>query len=127
MDVDDMDFVWERPVLVFYREKHEEPEREAFAVVKARRLIFDRGAEGPQFNGSIQDFFPLMGDIDYISSEEGLSDQYVMCWFDDEADFDRSWRRLTGVIFPKGVNYETDERGKRTYNADFKADREKLD
>ena len=119
------ELAWERPVLVFYKERHKHPEREAFTVVKARRLILGKD-NGPKLSGSIIDFFPLMGDLDYISSEKGMKDQYVMCWFDDDDDYDKSWRRLTGVIFPGGLAFETDDRGKRTYNADFNADREKL-
>jgi hypothetical protein len=64
-----LDLVWEKPVVVFYRERRETPERRALAVVKARRLVVSRGEEAA-FRGDITDFFPLMGDIDYLSTEE---------------------------------------------------------
>ncbi len=123
-----MDLVWEKPVLIFFKERFEKPEAKAFAVIKAKRLIVTRKEEKAEFSGSIKDFFSLMGDIDYISSEEGMSDRYVLCWFEDrEDDFNKAWRRLTGVTFPEGIAYVTDEKGKRTYNSDFKAKQGKLE
>ena len=118
-------FVWEKPVLVFYRERKEKPERKAFAVVKARKLIISSDDFG--FSGKIEDFFPLMGDIDYISTKEGESGQYVLCWFEDkEDDFSKAWRRLTGVTFPTGVAFTTDIKEKKTYNTNFIAKQGKL-
>lgn len=120
-----MDLVWQKPVVIFYKERLKSPERKALAVVKARRLAVE--GEGTKFKGSIKDFFPFTGDIDYISSKEGITDRYVLCWMDDrEDDFNKAWRRLTGVTFPTGITYTTDEKGKRTYNADFKAEQGKL-
>ena len=122
-----MDFVWEKPVIVFYRERHEKPERKAFAVVKARKLVVSQHEEETTFEGDITDFFPLMGDIDYISTREGASGRYVVCWFDDEEDdFRKAWRRLTGVAFPHGMTFVTNEEGKRTYQAKFRAAKAKL-
>ncbi|MFW6110589.1 MAG: hypothetical protein ACOC6H_00975 [Thermoproteota archaeon] len=123
-----MDLTWRKPVIVFYKERHEELEREPFAVVKARKLEVSRATgEESKFRGSIVDFFPLMGDIDYVSSPEGLSDSYILCWFEDEEeDFKKSWRRLTGVTFPDGLTFTTDEKVKRTYNGDFKAEQGKI-
>ncbi|NIP66989.1 hypothetical protein GWN63_04970 [Candidatus Bathyarchaeota archaeon] len=123
-----MDFVWQKPVIVFYKERHKELEREPFAVVKARKLVVSRvSKEGAKFRGSIEDFFPLMGDVDYISSQQGMSDRYVLCWFEDEEDdFKKAWRRLTGVTFSDGFTFTTDEKVKRTYNGDFKAEQGKL-
>ena len=119
-----MEFVWEKPTIVFYKERHEKPEREALAVIKARKLIVSRKED--QFSGSIIDFFPLMGDIDYISTKEGKFNQYVLCWFDDnEDDFHSSWRRLTGVNFSEGITL-TYEKDKKSYNANFKAEQGKL-
>ncbi len=84
--------------------------------------------EGDKFKGNIEDFFPFMGDIDYISSAEGISDRYVLCWLDDrEDDFSKAWRRLTGVTFPDGIAFVTNEKGKRTYNATFEAERGELE
>lgn len=122
-----MDLVWEKPVIVFYKERLEKPETKAFAVIKARKLLISKVEEGSKFKGSVEDFFPFMGDIDYISSTEGISDKYVLCWLDDkEDDFNKAWRRLTGVTFPSGITFVTDEKGKRTYNANFKAKHGKL-
>jgi hypothetical protein len=122
-----LEFVWDKPVLVFYKERQEKPERKAFAVVKAKKLMVSRGELETTFRCDISDFFPLMGDIDYISTGEGSSGQYVICWFDDEEDdFNKAWRRLTGVTFPNGMTFVTDNEGKRTYNVSFKATKAKL-
>jgi hypothetical protein len=116
-----MDFVYRKPVLTFYRERHDKPEREAFAVAKAKKLAVLK-SENSNLSGMIEDFFPLMGDVDCISSAEGRVDQYVVCWFDDaETDLDKSFRRLTGVTFSSGLSCKTNEKGKKTYNAAFKA------
>lgn len=122
------EIVLEKPVVILYKERFEKPERRAFAVVKSRRLIISRvEEEEAEFLGDLKDFFPLMGDIDYVSSVEGRSDRYVLCWFDDkEDDLSKAWRRLMGVTFPKGITFTTDEKGKRTYNASFKAKKGKL-
>lgn len=123
-----MDFIWEKPVIVFYRERLKKPEIKAFAVVKAKKLTISKVEESAKFKGSIIDFFPLMGNIDYISSTKGKSDVYVLCWLDDkEDDFSKAWRRLNGVTFPQGINFITDEKGKRTYNANFEAKHGKLE
>ena len=121
--------VWNKPVIIFYKERRKQPERRAFAVVKARELSFSRAEEKEaKFDGNIKDFFPLMGDLDYISSNEGIADRYVLCWFDDEEDdFIKASRRFTGVTFPAGINFVTDKKGKRTYNATFKAEHGKLE
>ena len=122
-----MDFVWEKPVLVFYRERREKPERKAFAVVKARKLMVSRNEPEAEFKGDIIDFFPLMGNIDNIYTVEGSSDRYILCWFDDREDnLSKAWRRLTSVTFPAGITFSTDTKGKRTYNANFKAKQGKL-
>lgn len=124
-----MELVCNKPVIIFYKERGKQPERKAFAVVKARKLLVSKVDEKETlFDGSVNDFFPLMGDIDYICSKEGMADRYVLCWFDDkEDDFAKAWRRLTGVTFPAGTNFATDKKGKRTYNATFKAKHGKLE
>ena len=123
-----MKSVLEKPVITFYRERFGKPEREAFAVVKARRLVISRKERSAKFSCIIEDFFPLMGEIDYISTKEGKADRYVLCWFDDsEDDFSRAFRRLTGATFPEGIRFVTDEKGKRTYNANFEAEHGKLE
>ena len=123
-----MQSVWEKPVITFYRERFGKPEREAFAVVKARRLVISRNEEGSKFSCTLEDFFPLMGQIDCLSSEEGKADRYVLCWFDDsEDDFGRAFRRLTGATFPEGTSCVTDEKGKIAYNARFEAEHGKLE
>ena len=123
-----LQFVWKKPVLTFYRERFGKPEREAFVVVQARRLSILRNDGNNKLRCTLEDFFPLMGDIDYISSEEGKADRYVLCWFDDrEDDFGKAFRRLTGVTFPEGTKFVTDEKGKRTCNANFEAKHGKLE
>ncbi len=68
-----------------------------------------------------------MGDIDYLSSNEGASDHYVLCWFEDkEEDLSNAWRRLIGVTFRDGVSFDINTMKKRTYNANFRAKAGKL-
>ena len=118
---------WNRPAIIFSRERSDEPERRAFLVVKARRFIVSRDEKKEELNGVIKDFFPLMGDVEYLSSEKGMSDRYVLCWFDDEEEnFDKSWRRVSGASFPSGISLYIDAMKKKTYNAIFKAEKGKL-
>jgi len=110
---------WKKPTIVFYHEKVSKPETEPFAVIKAKRITVE--TEDKELKGKINDFFTLMGDVDYVSSPEGKSEKYVLCWFDDsEDDFNKSSRKLTGVTFPSGLSFTTSEQ-KRTYNASFQA------
>ena len=121
-----MNYTWEKPVIVLYKERTKAPETKPFAVVKARKLAIKKLES--KFTGSINDFFPLMGDIDYIATNEGKTDHYVLCWFEDkEEDFTKFWRQLTGATFPKGLKFTTDKRGKRTYNAQCQAKHAKLE
>ena len=123
-----LQFVWEKPVVTFYRERFGKPEREAFLVVKARRFSILRNYGSDKLGCALEDFFSLMGDIDYISSKEGKADRYVLCWFDDKEDgFNKAFRRLTGVTFPEEIKCVTDEKGKRTSNANFEAKHGKLE
>jgi trehalose-6-phosphatase len=122
-----LQFVWEKPVLTFYRERFGKPEREAFVAVKARKLVVSRTEEDSKLKCTLQDFFPLMGELDYVSSKEGKADRYVLCWFDDTVDdFGKAFRRLTGVTFSEGIKCVTDEKGKISCNADFEAKHAKL-
>jgi hypothetical protein len=121
-----MDFVWNKPVLTFYRERFPR-ENEPFAVVKASKLEVTK-SEKEDYLGKINSFFPLMGNLDCLSSVESKQDHYVICWFDDKIeDIDESVRRLSGVTFSTDVPYVVDERGKRTYNAMFRAKIGKLE
>ena len=121
-----MDLVWNKPVLTFYRERIPR-ENEPFAVVKAIKLTVKK-SEKTGYWGTINSFFPLMGDLDCLSSVEGKEEYYVICWFDDKVeDLNESFRRLAGVTFPYDVSYILDERGKRTYNARFTAKIGKLE
>ena len=121
-----MEFAWEKPVVIFYRERLDKPERKAFLVVKARKFSVSKVKEG-LLRGSIEEFFPLMGDIDYVSSEKGMSDRYVLCWFEDrEDDFSKMWRRLTGVTFSNGIALASEQDDKRSYKAEFEAEKGKL-
>ena len=123
-----MEAVWEKPVITFYRERFGKPEREAFLVVKARRLTILRNDRSDKIRCTLEDFFPLMGDIDYISRKEGKADRYVLCWFDDrDDDFNKAFRRLTGVTFTEGTKFVTDKRGKRSYSANFEAEHGKIE
>ena len=114
--------MWNKPVLSLYRENNEQPETEAFVVVKTKKLIVTESPKGG-FKGNIKDFFCLMGDIDQVSPDK----KYVVCWFDDSVkDFYAGFRRLSGVTFPAGVNFTIDKRNKRTYNAVLEAKHAKL-
>lgn len=122
-----MESVWNKPVLTFYKERLDAPEREAFLVVKATKLTISAVDRSNKLLGSIEDFFPLMGDMDYLASERGMSDRYVLCWFDDEEDdFSRAFRRLTGVRLLDGVTFEINLNRKKIYNASFQAEKGKL-
>ena len=122
-----MELFWVRPVIIFYRERFDKPERRAFLVVKARRFVISRDEKKEELKGTIKDFFPLMGDMEYLSSEKGISDRYVLCWFDDEEEnFNKSWRRALGVTFPSGITLDENAMKKKTYNAVFKAEKGKL-
>ena len=114
--------VWKKPVLSLYRENNEQPETEAFAVIKAQKLTVTL-LEKEGFSGAINDFFCLVGDVDSVKS----GGRYVVCWFDDAVeDFYEGFRRLSGVTFPAGMSYSMDKRSKRTYNTAFKAKHAKL-
>ena len=116
------ELVWNKPVLSFYRENNEQPETEAFAVIKTKKLAVTASENGV-FNGEIQNFFCLMGDIDQVQS----SSKYVICWFDDSVeDFYTGFRRLSGVTFPAKLTYTMDKRKKRSYNTVFQAKHAKL-
>jgi hypothetical protein len=123
-----LDSVWEKPVITFYRERLGEPEREAFLVVKARKLTVSNNSVDTKISCSLEDFFPLMGDINYISSKEGKADRYVLCWFDDRYDdFTKAFRRLTGVTFPEGIKCIKNKKGKISCNVNFEAKHGKLE
>ena len=66
-----LDFVWEKPVITFYRERFGKQEKKPFLVIKARRLAISRNTENTKFSCALEEFFPLMGDIEYVSSNEG--------------------------------------------------------
>lgn len=114
-----------RPTISIFRERLDKPETEPFAVIKAQKISIEN-VEDSGFKGEIIDFFSLMGNVDYISSDEGRKDNYVLCWFDDAVeDFNESFRRLTGVTFPT-VPFYTVSAGKRTYKASFQAKQSKM-
>jgi hypothetical protein len=116
---------WKKPTISLFRERHDKQENEPFAIIKAQKISIEE-VEGGSFKGDLTDFFSLMGDVDYISSKEGLKDRYVLCWFDDSIeDFNESFRRLTGVTFPTVPSY-TVSTGKRTYKASFGAKQGKI-
>ena len=116
------EFLWNKPVLSLYRENNEQPETEAFAVIKTKKLIISKLETGG-FRGKIEDFFSLMGDLDQVQPAK----KYVVCWFDDSIeDFHAAFRRLSGVTFPTELKYAIDKRNKRTYNSTFEAKHAKL-
>ena len=119
--------VWNKPVLTLYRDRRPQPERTPLAVVQAKKLSIIT-SEKKTVEGNVEDFFALMGNLDYISFKGGEIDRYIMCWFDDkEDDFNQAARRLGGVTFPPGMPFQVDERGKKTYKTNFKAEYGKLE
>ncbi len=120
-------FIWNKPVLTLYRDRRPQPEREPLAVIQAKKLSVTT-SEKKTVEGNVEDFFALMGNLDYITFKGGEIDRYVMCWFDDKVDdFLQAARRLSGVSFPPGMSFKVDERGKRTYNTSLKAEYGKLE
>jgi hypothetical protein len=108
-----------------FKERAVNPDVEPFAVVKARKIAVK--SENGSLTGQIKDFFSLMGDVDYVSTADGMADHYVLCWFDDnEPDQTKDLRRLQSVTFTSKATYTLTESGKRTYNAAFKAEHGKL-
>ncbi len=118
---------WKKPVICIFRERNVNPESDPFVVIKARQVTLTEG-ENPKYKGTIDDFFTLMGDADYLSSKEGKTDHYVFCWFDDEEpDMSKDLRRLRGVCFEgEVVCTENEKTHKRTYNAVFSATQAKI-
>jgi len=120
------EFIWNKPVLCIFKERDVNPEVDPFVVVKAKKLTITKSAED-KYSGSIMDFFTLMGDADYLTTKEGLTDHYVICWFDDtESDMTKDLRRMRGVSFKAKANCEINDTGKRTYHASFNAVHAKL-
>jgi hypothetical protein len=120
--------VWKKPVVCIFKERSADNwQSDPFVVVKAKQVTV--ASEGDsKFSGKIEDFFTLMGDADYLSSDEGKSDHYVMCWFDDtEPDMTKDLRRLRGVRVNGDVTFRSnDKTHKRTYNASFTAEQAKI-
>ncbi|WP_455368469.1 hypothetical protein [[Eubacterium] cellulosolvens] len=111
---------WKKPTISVFREKADKQEHEPFAVIKAQKISLKK-TEKHSYDGEIIDFFVLMGDIDCITSDEGIKYNYVLCWFDDNiVDFSDSFRKLSGVTFLSAPSY-TESKGKRTYRSSFKA------
>jgi hypothetical protein len=120
------DLIWKKPVVTLYRERYPDMETEPFAVIKTKKVTITQ-ADGTNMFGSLEDFFTLMGDADYLLSPEGENDKYILCWFDDtEEDVTKDLRRLSGVTFTSKVTYVVGDHNKRTYNASFKATQGKL-
>ncbi|NLF89511.1 hypothetical protein GX563_11905 [Candidatus Bathyarchaeota archaeon] len=117
---------WNKPVICIFRERPK-PESEPIAVARARKIKVNQTGDSA-LNGAIEDFFSLMGDLDYLNSPEGKTDRYVLCWFDDsEPDMAKDFRKLRGVAFNGAVTCSINERSqKRTYNARFSATQGKL-
>jgi hypothetical protein len=115
------DRIWDRPVIVLYREQQDQPTREALAVLRARRLTLVQEEENDVITGRIEDFFPLMGDISGIQSDPTGVNRYILCIYNQgEKPFDQP-DRLSGLIFPEGLSFIRDQHGKRTYHGCFQA------
>jgi hypothetical protein len=122
------ELIWKKPVICIFKERPAGNwQSDPFVVIRAKQVTVTQG-ENPKFSGKIEDFFTLMGDVDYLSSPEGLVDNYVLCWFDDdEPDMTKDLRRLRSVRFNGEVTNDEDQKTrKRTYNAKFTAEQGKL-
>ncbi len=120
------ELVYNKPVVCIFKERDIKPEVDPFVVVKAKKITLNRTQES-KYACKLQDFFTLMGDADYLSSNEGAGDHYVMCWFDDTVpDMTKDLRRLRGVTLKGKANLSYTQSGKRTYNATFEAKQAKL-
>ncbi len=119
--------VWKKPVICLFRErKSDHWESDPFVVVKAKAVTVTQKTP-TEYTGKIEDFFTLMGDVDYLNTPEGTADHYVMCWFDDtEPDMTKDLRRLRDVKFDGEVTFTTGNHHKRTYNGQFTASQAKL-
>ena len=123
-----MEKSWNKPVIVFYKEREKPREKKALVAVKARKIVVSKQTDEKKITGSIIEFFPLIGDFDYLFSADGKTDNYVLCWFDDtEDDFSTAFRRLTGVTFPQGIRCEVNEKDKKVCNTTFFAKQSKLE
>ena len=120
------ELVWNKPVISIFRERQKQ-ESEPFAVIRARKMVVNQVGD-KDYTGQIADFYSLMGDVDYLTSDEGKSDRYVLCWFDDtEPDMTKDFRKLRGVMFGGAVECSISEQNhKLTYNAKFSAVQGKL-
>jgi hypothetical protein len=122
------ELIWKKPVICIFKERPVGNwQSDPFVVIRAKQVTVTQG-ENPKFSGKIENFFTLMGDVDYLSSPEGLADNYVLCWFDDdEPDMTKDLRRLRSVHFNGEVTHDEDQKThKRTYNAKFTAEQGKL-
>ena len=121
-----MEFNWDKPVLTLYREVIPKGEGKPFAVVQATKLKLKKEDEG--LSGIVKDFYVLMGEVDHISTDEGRSQRYIICWQDYNAeDFKKGFRKLSGVAFADGLVLNVDMKGKETYMCKFTAKGGKLD
>jgi hypothetical protein len=117
------DRIWLKPVIVLFRESYDQPIREAVAVLRARRITLVEEEEKDVIMGRIEDFFPLMGDINGIQSDPTGMNRYVLCIYSEgEKPFDQP-DQLSGIIFPRGLSFIRDQYGKRTYHGSFQATR----
>jgi hypothetical protein len=122
-----LEFICDKPALTIYKERFEKPEKEPFVAVKAKRIVISKTEKEMGYSCVLEDFFPIMGNLDYITTKEGKVDTYVLCWFDDSEDnFNSAFRRLTGVTFNEGIECINDNKGKIICNSRFKAKHGKL-
>ena len=113
--------VYNKPVVCIFKERDVNPETDPFVVVKAKKITLNQTKDS-KYACNMQDFFTLMGDADYLSSDQGAEDHYVMCWFDDtQPDMTKDLRRLRGVTLNGKAQVSYTQSGKRTYNASFEA------
>ena len=113
-----------RPVVQIFLERIDDPQKEPLTVIKCMSDMIIREEENRShlFGGEIQSFFPLMGQLNFLKKQSGLSDRYVLCWFDDrEEDFNLSWKRLNGVRFSEQPVLISGQKRKPAYNVSFTA------
>ncbi|MHA1835900.1 MAG: hypothetical protein ACTSYQ_03095 [Candidatus Odinarchaeia archaeon] len=104
-----------------------ENETKPMCVCGAKKISLDFPVDSSKqnFNGSIEDFFPLMGSIIELISEPGFSGslgKYVICWPDDESEEDKMWKKIVGLRFLESIDTVSGCK-KPMFRAGFIADR----
>ena len=97
--------IWNNIYFQLFKDDKNKP----LCVCRAKAIALDQSeTEKENINGTIEDFFPLMGSIlDLISepSYGGSKIDYIICWADDTIkDETKIWKKLVGVRFLESID-----------------------